>query len=52
MRKYSTASSIISAGVCSMLIIQLEPKNPKIPRNMLKSKKLINEVDMIVFILP
>lgn len=30
----------------------IRTENPKIPRNMLKSKKLINEVDTIVFILP
>ena len=35
-----------------MLIIQCEVQNPKTPRNTLKSKKLIKEVEMIVFIFP
>ena len=35
-----------------MRIIQCALQTPKIPRNMLKSKKLINEVETIVFILP
>ena len=35
----------MSAGVCSPLIIELAKKKPKTPRTILRSKKLIKEVD-------
>ena len=41
----------ISAGVCNKLIIEWEKQKPNIPRSTLRIRKLINDVDTIVFIL-
>ena len=50
-RRYNTASSNISAGVCNMLIIECEKQKPNTPSSTLKTRKLISDVDTIVFIL-
>ena len=39
-------------GIATSTIIELAKKKPKTPRTILRSKKLIKEVDTIVFILP
>ena len=39
-------------GVFGKLIIECEKQKPKIPSSMLRTKKLISDVDTIVFILP
>ena len=51
-RRYSTASSSMSVGVCKRLIIGWEKRKPNTPRSMLRIRKLIKDVDTIVFILP
>ena len=42
----------MSAGVCKPLIIKREVQKPKTPRITLKTRKLIKDVDTMVFILP
>ena len=41
----------MSAGVCKPRSIRLEKQKPMTPRHMLSSKKLMSEVDTMVFIL-
>ena len=49
---YNMADSNISAGVCNPLIMKWEKQKPKTPRTTLRIKKLIRDVDTMVFILP
>ena len=52
--KQRIIESFIADFYCSraQLVIELAKKKPKTPRTILRSKKLIREVDTIVFILP